>query len=252
MIAVPFFVPVVTLLAFAAPLTAVAQAQTLLDGVLAGSPCEARIRHQLAEWHAKPGRAMVDPAEPTGARSLRLATGALGLWVRVVETPGRGVAVEHISATRTERLDFDDACHGNRSAVAMSPAPPGAYADSDLIARISRGDRGVFLLWSPHMPLSVDQHAVLAEVARELGLAVVPLLDPLADPAYAAAVVRERGLPGDATRPLGGIELAFRGMTTHTPSLQAFAGGQLVGPVRYGYRNAEVLAATLRETFGVR
>jgi hypothetical protein len=99
------------------------------------------------------------------------------------------------------------------------------------------------------MPLSVDQHAVLGQVAADLNLVVVPLLDPGADDAYAARVARDRGLAPESTRPLGGIELAFRGMTTHTPSLQPFAGGRLVGPVLYGYRSVDALRATLREAF---
>jgi hypothetical protein len=100
------------------------------------------------------------------------------------------------------------------------------------------------------MPLSVDQHAVLAEVARDLGLVVVPLLDPAADRDYADRVARERGLGAESTRPLGGVELAFRGMTTHTPSLQLFAGGQLVGPVLFGYRNAAALRLALENALG--
>jgi hypothetical protein len=39
-------------------------------------------------------------------------------------------------------------------------------------------------------------------------------------------------------------------MTTHTPSLQVFAGGELVGPVLYGYRNAEALRSALEKTLG--
>jgi hypothetical protein len=95
------------------------------------------------------------------------------------------------------------------------------------------------------MPLSVDQHAVLARVARDLALTVVPLLDPAADPDYAARVARERGLPAEVMRPLASVELGFRGLTTHTPSLQVFSGGRLVGPVLYGYRSEAPLRAAL-------
>ena len=136
----------------------------------------------------------------------------------------------------------------------MAPAPRAAdaYGDSDVIARVAPGRRGVFLLWSPHMPLSVDQYAVLADVARTLDLIVVPLLDPGADRKYAERIVRERGLPEEALRPLGGVELLFRGMATHTPSLQLFAGGSLVGPVLYGYRSREALRARLEEALAGR
>ena len=76
--------------------------------------------------------------------------------------------------------------------------------------------------------------------------------NPSADRDYAARVIAERGLPSDAARPLGGIELAFRGMTTHTPSLQVFAGGRLVGPVLFGYRSAAALRIALEDTLAAR
>lgn len=217
----------------------------IAESLLGGARCEAAIRERLSAWDSVLDRALGEPAGPTGGRSARAPTAALGLWIRIVEETPRELAIERVTATRIERLRFDDDCAGTEFVVASTVPPPGAFGDSDLITRIAREDRGVVLLWSPHMPLSVDQHAVLAPVARDLGLVVVPLLDPGADTAYAARVAQERGFPPEAARPLGGVELAFRGMTTHTPSLQVFAGGRLVGPVLYGYRNAEALRAAL-------
>ena len=230
---------------FAALVLFVSSQASALDSVLAGAECQATIRRQLESWDGRPGAAMVEPAFPTGLRSLRLPTGAPGIWLRVVEEKPHELFMERITATRVERLRFDEPCRAIESAVAIPPAAANAFTDSDLIVRVAREDRGVVLLWSPHMPLSVDQHAVLADVARELGLAVIALLDPGADADYAARVARERGVPAEATRPLGGIELAYRGMTTHTPSLQLFAGGRLIGPVLYGFRNAPVLRQTM-------
>jgi hypothetical protein len=222
------------------------------EAILTGVRCEATVRNQIREWDGDLASALPDPPAPTGLRSVRVPTGAMGLWLRVVEESRSQVAIERITATRVERLRFDNECAAAEFAVATPVPPPGAFSDSELIARVARGERGVFLLWSPHMPLSVDQHAVLAGVARELGLTVIPLLDPAADGAYAVRVVRERGLPQDVARPLGGIELAFRGMTTHTPSLQVFADGRLVGPVLYGYRGAAALRAALETTLAGR
>jgi hypothetical protein len=215
------------------------------EAMLAGVRCEATVRNQIQEWDGDLAAALPDTPAPTGLRSVRVPTGSMGLWLRVVEESLHQVAIERVTATRVERLRFDDACAAAEFAVATPVPPPGAFTDSELIARVARGERGVFLLWSPHMPLSVDQHAVLTEVARELGLTVIPLLDPAADTGYAARVARERGLPPEATRPLGGIELAFRGLTTHTPSLQVFSGGTLIGPVLYGYRGGAALRQTL-------
>jgi hypothetical protein len=238
------------LVSLAAPVQALPQS---VEAMVAGSRCEAAVRHQLAAWGGELDGALPDAPDPGGTRTVRVPTGALGVWLRLVVPRPREVAVERVTATRIERVSFDRACvAGDPAAVASAPAAAHGFGDSDLIVRLARGDRGVFLLWSPHMPLSVDQHAVLAGVARDLGLAVVPLLDPGADLGYAARVARERDLPAEAVRPLNGIELAFRGMTTHPPSLQLFAGGRLVGPVLRGYRSAEALRETLEVTLGGR
>ena len=252
---VPFVLSFVTFVLFFVPFVLLGHVQPVLGAaelLLAGVRCEAVVRRQLSEWDAQLGSAVADPAEPTGGRSARVPTRAIGLWVRIVEETPHEVAIERVTATRVERLRFDEDCGGTEFTVATTVPPPGAFGDSDLITRVAREDRGVFLLWSPHMPLSVDQHAVLAPVGRDLGLVVVPLLDPAADAGYAARVAVERGLSAEATRPLGGVELAFRGMTTHTPSLQVFAGGRLVGPVLYGYRGAAALRLALEQALAER
>jgi hypothetical protein len=245
------FVPFVFLVSFVFALSTATQPGTSgLDALLTGSRCEAAIREQIGQWDGRLGAAITEPALPTGLRSVRMSTGAIGIWLRVVEQGPGELSLERITSTRIERRRFDDGCAVAELAVATPGVPPGSFGDSDLIVRVARSDRGVILLWSPHMPLSVDQHAVLASVAGGLGLAVEALLDPQADVGYAARVARERNLPAAALRRLGGIELALRGMTTHTPSLQVFAGGELVGPVLYGYRNAEALRSALEKTLG--
>lgn len=223
-----------------------------VEALLAGVRCEPAVRRQLSAWDAQLAKAVFEPPLSTGGRRARAPTGALGLWVRIVEESPRQVVLERISSTRIERLSFDDECGIGESAVAVTVPPPGAMSDADLITLVAREDRGVILLWSPHMPLSVDQHAVLARVAGNLGLTVVSLLDPAADPDYATRVARERTLPADSTRPLGGVELALRGMATHTPSLQVFAGGQLIGPVLYGYRSDDALRTVLEAVLAPR
>ena len=241
------FVPFVSLvLAFSLPASQAGSAE--LDALLAGARCQATIRGQLEDWDGQLGAAIAEPAMPTGLRSVRLPTGAMGIWLRATEERPGELFIERITATRLERLHFGEGCGASESAVALPPVAARTFSDSELIMRVARTDRGVVLLWSPHMPLSVDQHAVLADVARELGLVVVPVLDPAADRAYADRVALERGLSPESTRPLAGVELAFRGMTTHTPSLQVFAAGELAGPVLYGYRNAAALRLALETT----
>ena len=161
-----------------------------------------------------------------------------------------GPTLERVSSTLLERVTFDAACAARRTTHPQPPPVPGAFGDAELLDRLTRHDRGVVMAWSPHMPLSVDEHAEVQAAARALDLSVVLVLDPLADVAFARRVAIERGLPPGAAAPLASIELAFRGMTTHAPSFQLFAAGRLVGPVLYGYRDRASLAVALTAILG--
>ncbi|MGE0463231.1 MAG: hypothetical protein AB7Q16_17840 [Vicinamibacterales bacterium] len=221
--------------------------ETAARAVLAATPCADAALGQLAAWQADLDHALADPPGPEGTRRARVPTRTLGVWVQIAVSPAQEVWLERVSANLRESRRF-----GPRCEVVVVSEAAGAerredgFTDSALASRLARGDAGVILVWSPHMPLSVDQYEVLASVTRDMGLAFVAVLDPVADPGYARRVARERGLPEAALQPLAGIELAFRGMTTHAPSVQVFADGRLVGPVLYGYRAADTARLAIR------
>jgi len=214
---------------------------------LAGARCADATRRQIESWGGAIGRSLADPPAPDGTRGWRMPTATLGVWVQFSVSPSGDVWLERVSASRRESRRFGSRCEALAGPEAVGgEARENGFTDEELASRLARGDAGVILVWSPHMPLSVDQYDVLASVTRELGLALVAVLDPEADPAYGRRVARERGLPDAVLQPLDGIELAFRGMTTHAPSVQVFADGRLVGPVLYGYRAAETARLAIR------
>lgn len=233
----------IALSAIAAPVEQETTARAVLD---AGRCADAALG-QLADWRADLEHALADPPGPEGTRSARVPTGTLGVWVQIAVSPAREVWLERVSANLREFRRFGPQCEvvDVSGATSVEPREDG-FTDGDLTSRLARGDAGVILVWSPHMPLSVDQYEVLAAVTREMGLALLAVLDPVADAAYARRVAAERGLPKAALQPLAGIELAFRGMTTHAPSLQVFSGGRLVGPVLYGYRSVDAARLAIR------
>lgn len=224
-------------IAMALSVTAPAMAQgDVARALLAGASCADATRRQLDSWGAGIDRALTDPPEAEGTRAVRMPTGALGVWVRLSVKPSGDVWLERVSAARRESVRFGSGCEPLTDSEMARATPGDGFTDDALASRLKRGDSGVILVWSPHMPLSVDQYAVLASVTSDLDMALVVALDPSADADYARRVARERGLPATTLLPLDGIELAFRGMTTHAPSVQVFAKGRLVGPVLYGYR----------------
>ncbi len=221
-----------------------------IAALLTGARCEVAILRALETSGARVDAIVPSAPDPTGARVGLLPTGALGFWVRLTVDPEGEVLVERVSARAVESLRFGPRCEPVNGERRERPIREDGWTDAALAETIERGDVGAILLWSPHMPLSVDAYGVLETLTLEMGIALVPILDPSADPAYAGAVAHERGIPSSALRPLSGIELAFRGMTTHAPSLQVFARGRLVGPVVPGYRDREGFRLAIERALG--
>jgi len=223
-----------------------------LAALLAGARCESEVRRELDVWGAR-GEAVIPGADdPTGTRTALLPTQALGVWVRLTVDPRGEALVARVTAVLVEGRRFGPGCEAVDVGREERPIAADAWTDAALAQRLGRGDTGVILLWSPHMPLSVDAHDVLQALTQEMGIGLVAILDPAADPAYARSAALERGMPSEALRPLGGIELAFRGMTTHAPSIQVFAGGRFEGPVLPGYRDRAGFRLSIEGVLGVR
>jgi hypothetical protein len=225
------------------------QGAAALVVLLADARCGGEVRDQLSEWRARVEDVRSDASGPTGTRFARIPTPELGVWVRLGVEPRGEAQLERITEARVEEVGFGASCERLHAESEVRPFDPEAWTDAALVERLRRGDKGIILLWSPHMPLSIDAVLELAALTEEMGIGLVPLLDPAADAAYAKSVGRERGLPPSALRPLGGVELAFRGMTTHAPSLQAFAEGRLVGPVLPGYRGRNGFRQAIENVF---
>jgi hypothetical protein len=223
-----------------------------LTALLAGARCEKELRRELETWDARVDTIYPLAGDTAGARAALLPTGAIGVWVRLSLDPRGEATVERVTAALVEGRRFGKACQTVDLGREERRSVKGSWTDAALAERLNQGDTGVILLWSPHMPLSVDAHEVLQALTREMGIALVAILDPESDSSYALEVARERGMPAETLRPLGGIELAFRGLTTHAPSIQVFSGGRLAGPVVPGYRDRAGFRLAIERLLGAR
>ena len=111
---------------------------------------------------------------------------------------------------------------GARAAVETAADPPVAV---------------VVYVWSPHMPLSVDGYREIALAADALGMALVPVLIPGSDRAFALREAARVGMPTEHVRTSRSIELAMRDAHVHAPSILVFGRGR-ISPVLPGYRDA--------------
>ena len=198
---------------------------------------------QHRTWQTRPP-AREQPPDTTGSRIRPFPTATMGVWV--VEAVGRfDASMTLVTPDGITRLSWNADCTETAEHRPRPRGPGASFSDADLAALVRAG-RGVIYVWSPHMPLSLDAVAPLSAAARALGLTVTLLLDPAADPAFAARVAAERGLPAAALRVADSVELQFRDVLVHAPAAQAYADGQLAGSAYPGGHTADEYAAYFR------
>lgn len=201
-------------------------------------PCAQERATQRVTWRAAATpRAQPDTAD--GSHVRHFPTAALGAWV--VEVVGAQSATSTlVTSDHVTRVEWAPSCASSTDVRSRPRAVEPRFTDTDLSSRLASGARGVVYVWSPHMPLSVDAFTALLEAAKARKLAVDVVLDPAADRAFATRVATARGLPSNATRAADSVELQFRDVLLHAPTVQAYTYGVLVGsPFPGGHTEAE-------------
>ena len=97
------------------------------------------------------------------------------------------------------------------------------------------GTAGVIYVWSPHMPLSMIGLREVAAVTREMGIMLVAVVDPHADPGPIDEALRRCEVAPEHTARLTSAALVRRGLLNHFPGMVVFASGALVGESWLGY-----------------
>ena len=152
---------------------------------LDGARCRAAVERQLRAWSAALDRPYPDPAGPFGQRILRWPTDTLGVWVRLTVDGTGDPRVERVTAGAVDALRFTPGCEAEPAFHRERAVPEEDFTDRALADLVGAGGTGVILLWSPHMPLSVDAYGELEAASRSMGIALAAVLDPAADLAYA-------------------------------------------------------------------
>lgn len=230
-----------TTAAVMAAMSVVALAEGALPQPDSERHCQPATDAQRRVWQTR-APVREQPTLADGTRVRHWPTATLGAWVVELSGPGRSELARVTSAAIT-RVVFDERCHPATRVERREAAGGPRFSDHDLAGLVRSGRRGVVHLWSPHMPLSVDAIEPLTTAARARGLTVDLVLDPAADPAFAARVVRERGLPEAALRVADSVELRFRDALVHAPSVLVYDGGAIAGSVYPGGHTVEEYAA---------
>jgi hypothetical protein len=197
--------------------------------------CGPQVRELLSGWSAKFEEAIPETPAPPGTpiATWLIPTKKIGTWVRLSNPPFNSQAVaQKVSPAHILEVSFqgDGNCSSQLKVKARTDRKitSGSFRDEDLESLIQSGKAGVFYSWSPHMPLSLDGLEQVASAAKQLGVELVVLQDPIADPKgieAALPIIKKLKLQ---SRVLAAQELAFRGFTTHYPNVMVFGKGQLV------------------------
>jgi hypothetical protein len=248
--------------------SAIAPAQQSAVSILSASPCRAEIERRLSQWHAR-DEVLRAPAGPGGAESYRIATDEIGVWLTLRPAIHRGpIRVFRTDHSRTEVVEFSVREEADAQACVVSelrtlassssssgiggtadtdPGAPPAFTDRDLIRALAENDRLVIYLWSPHMPLSVEGLAEIDHAARDAGFHLVSVLHPDADAEYAQREANEHDLPATSLRRAASVELLFRDLLVHAPSILVCSSGAF-SAVLPGFRNRRAYRQFLVES----
>jgi hypothetical protein len=201
-----------------------------------GAGCRAMVDAQKRDW-ALADAPRRQPPDIDGAVVTHWPTRDLGTWV-VERRHEAGTTLTRVTPADMTEAAWSPACvptvTRRRRAVAAGPR----FSDDDLADRLRSARAGVIYLWSPHMPLSVDGVAHTRLAAGAQGLLVDVVLEPGADRAFAAAVAASHGWSDDTLRVADSVELTFRDVLVHAPTVQVYAGGRFVGSAYPGFHTA--------------
>lgn len=227
----------------------------LFPQLVSSLPCTDAVERQLEAWNAT-AEVLRAPGGPLGGDVYRIATNETGVWITVHQPRGLDtVSLFLTNADGTVRLDFNhrappgDTCEPE--SIPSFPAvelPADAFTDEHLKALLAEDDRLVVFLWSPHLPLSVEGYHEIVHAASSLGIPFVAVVDGTADRGFVLRVADEQGIPERARRPMRSVELLFRDLAVHTPSVLVFSKGHVSAPLP-GYRQRDAYRLYLDTIF---
>jgi len=214
-----------------------------MDSLLVGVSCAREVGMMMSAWGAGQEFVTAPPSE-TGRRMYRFPTGRLGTWVVLTVPPaGGGATVTRVTPRGATSHAFTEGCSYRVDESEHQPPSQVAgdlFTDGDLRSSLAgTPDQSLVIYsWSPHMPLSVDGYAEVAEAAHARGMTALPVLIAHSDLDFARREAERVGMPSHALRQIDSVELIQRGVQLHAPSILVF-GLTRVSPLLPGYRNAE-------------
>jgi hypothetical protein len=185
---------------------------------------------------------------------------ALGEWVDLEILSNHETKLEHLFPDGKKEVVFYQKQNCDRAQWTVQTPPTKSsienksglakFTDQDLAKLLADQKNGILYIWSPNMSLSQKGVHDIAASAKDLGLNLTYLMDPVADEGYAREFIKKQNLPKEATRRVASLEIGGRGATLHYPSLMLYRDGKVCGTVQRGYRDEVQYRIIIEKIFG--
>jgi len=185
------------------------------------------------------------PGLTLNSNILQYSTDKLGHWV-LINLQNKQASL--ISPDKEIRAKWNANCNLTTFTHNKNQTDDDVFTDKELNDLLLTNQPGIIYSWSPSMNYSVTGIEEIRMLCDLLGLTCTILLDPNSDQQLAHKIYQDDNI----YRKAASIELLFRGMFIHAPSILFYKQGKIMGPVIPGYRTIDQHLETISSRLGIK
>ena len=197
--------------------------------LLSESKCFLSATELIKDWYVSK-EWIKRPIDFDGGNTYVSPTDKTGTWVEISFYPNKTIEMMRISHDAQLVISWkSENCEPIVRTVKLdssaTPKKESLFTDNDLDQLLSKKDVLIYA-WSPHMPISYEGFAIAKNVAKKNDLAFLPLLDPEANEKAVEKAAQKYKLPKESLKRIQSIELVYRGMLLHFPTILLIRNGK--------------------------
>ncbi len=217
-------------------------AQPHINEILKSVTCAKQIGETLRNWKTQPTW-MHSLDTMDGRRVFYAPTNQIGKWSELKIDAKKNVSASLIHANSVLQVTWGRDClplAGISDGPAVISARSGDFfTDDDLARAIKKHPNTLIYAWSPQMPLSIQGLKEIQAAAKKLKFNLITVLDPESNVSDASKALPKSFSRSPASlRRFQSVELDFRHLKLHYPSVLVVSRGKFVGPMIPGLSSA--------------
>lgn len=189
---------------------------------------------------------------PEGYKVFRTPTNTFGTWLEAAYDKDHTVLYTS-TVELTTKMDFGKDCKMKVTKDAgmdfrkKYPDPKAQWLDDkELMRSMEKHPAGLIYVWSPGMTYSVQFYKRFEEVAKEMNIPFVAVLDPRSSLKEVAEMGKKMPVPSSKLK-LNSVELYMRNVTTHYPGSLVFKNRRIHADRIIGVMEKDELKALIKK-----